>query len=162
MWPVLTNQIATWLANWLPPLTCCCADQSQFIQDLSFIKCGWLLPCFMDAPLLQSFTLLWYQKVFTFLLKIDFCACCALFLLMKFHKFLEQNRCFTLKMEFSLWGIFISPVNDEHQVWILCHFFWRCLHYGIQLMKAVCAQYFVPSSRILQQLTHICNVIMHA
>lgn len=50
VWPVLTNRNeATWLANLLPPLTCCCADQSQVIQSLSFIKCGRQLVCFMGC-----------------------------------------------------------------------------------------------------------------
>jgi hypothetical protein len=62
-----------------------------------------------NVALLQSFTLLCYQKVSIFLLKMDICACCALFVLMTVRKFLEQSRCFTLKMYCSLWGIFIGP-----------------------------------------------------
>jgi hypothetical protein len=41
-----------------------------------------------NAALLQSFTLLCYQKVFIFLLKMDICAYFALFVLMTIHKVL--------------------------------------------------------------------------
>jgi hypothetical protein len=50
VWPVPTNRNeTTWLANWLPPLTCYCADQSRLVQSLSFVKCGRLLLCFMEC-----------------------------------------------------------------------------------------------------------------
>lgn len=62
-----------------------------------------------NAILLQLFTVLCCQKVFLFLLKLDICACCALFVLMTVRRFLEQNKFLTLKMYCSLWGIFIGP-----------------------------------------------------
>jgi hypothetical protein len=108
-WLVPTNwNEATWLANFHPLLVIVQISLSSFklFLSLSVVNCSCVL---WNAVLLQLFTLLCCQKVFIFLLKLVICACSALFVLMTFRRFLEQNRFFTLKMYCTLWGIFIGP-----------------------------------------------------
>jgi len=49
LWMVLMNEDeTTWLPYWLPPLSCHCADHSQFSKSLPLFKWVWLLFNFME------------------------------------------------------------------------------------------------------------------
>jgi len=92
------------VATQFPPLSCYFADLSQPSQAAAFIKCGWLLLCFMAwsctsvGPCGISYAS--QNCLFVFTNDLTSSVCLSrnfVFLLFFMHKFFEPNRRFAFK-----------------------------------------------------------------